>query len=96
METAALTLMLVLLVVFAYLQFKIFKPKYPDESEVLGKDLPVRFRFMKDGKVVRVVKSSSGCEKCEYYNRPTCPESPECTPNKRKDGEYVNFKQVKK
>ena len=48
METAALILMLVLLAVFIYLQFKIFKPKYPDESEVLGKDLPVGFRFMKD------------------------------------------------
>ena len=48
METAALTLILVLLVVFIYLQFKIFKPKYPNDSEVVGKDLPVGFRFMKD------------------------------------------------
>lgn len=48
METAALILMLVLLAVFIYLQFKIFKPKYPDEYEVLGKDLPIGFRFMKD------------------------------------------------
>ena len=48
METAALILMLVILAVFIYLQFKIFKPKYRNESEVVGKDLPVGFRFMKD------------------------------------------------
>ena len=92
METAALTLILVLLVVFASLQFKIFKPKYPYESEVLGKDLPVGFRFMKNGKVVI---TNGKCDKCAYNNKCIGFKSPECTPNKRKDGEWVAFKEVK-
>ena len=94
METTALILMLVLLAVFICLQFNIFKPKYPDESEVLGKDLPVGFRFMKDGNVVEVVITNCKCDKCAYNNKCIGFKSPECTPNKRKDGEWVIFKQV--
>ena len=41
----------------------------PDESEVIGRDLPVGFRFMKDGKVVEVVEQTIGCEGCIYAEK---------------------------
>lgn len=74
-----------LLVAFVVLQFKIAEPieleapeeKLPDGLEVLGKDLPIGFRFMKDGDVIEVVKGK--CSKqcvycgCEYPNKmPHC------------------------
>ena len=98
METAALTLILVLLVVFIYLQFKIFKPKYPDESEVLGKDLPVGFRFVKDGKIVEVV-AQKNCSLCVYYEEPlvcTYPKNIYCRYCRGVRNEGIIFKQVKK
>lgn len=85
METVVLSLILVLLAIFIYLQFKIFKVKYPDESEVLGKDLPIGFRFMKDGNVIEVAGGKCS-DRCVYY-RCGC-EDAAC------NGCY--FKQVKK
>ena len=55
---------------FVILQFKIAEPieiesheQLPDESEVFGKELPVGFRFRKDGDVVEVtaLKVCNGC-----------------------------------
>lgn len=55
--------------------FKVKKPieieaPLPDESEVIGKDLPVGFRFMKDGKVLEVTEHHNciGCTYRQYRN----------------------------
>jgi len=67
----------------------------PDESEVIGKDLPVGSLFLKDGKVVEVVRSKYcvGClydsgVNCDYLNMPIC------FGYKRKKGDPVIFKYV--
>lgn len=61
---------------FVRLQFKIDEPienkeqQLPDESEVFGKELPVGFRFMKDGEVIEVVEGK--CIDCYYKGSLKC------------------------
>ena len=62
---------------FVRLQFKIAEPieleaheQLPDESEVFGKELPVWFRFMKDGEVIEVVEGK--CIDCYYRGSLKC------------------------
>lgn len=71
----------------------------PDESEVIGKDLPVGFRFMKDGKVVDVVEPDIKwhvCLECIYFlSASGCRNSPLCQFSKRINKDTVVFKHVK-
>lgn len=64
---------------FVRLQFKIAEPieleadeQLPDESEVFGKELPVGFRFMKDGEVIEVVEGKGKCIDCYYKGALKC------------------------
>ena len=66
---------------FMILQVKIAKPieleapeQLPDESEVIGKELPVGFRFLKDGVIIEVAEDRR-CYKCIYDG--------ECSPNNK-------------
>ena len=72
----------------------------PEESEVVGKDLPVGFRFMKDGKVVEVVEYVS-CKHCVYahiYEKGNLScfsdVSPLCYISSRADEKSVCFKYI--
>lgn len=64
----------------------------PDESEVMGKDLPVGFIFMKDGEVIEVVELE-GCNKCIYESKEECNSltAPICLGNRESP---VIFKKV--
>ena len=65
----------ILCVTWICLQFKFAKPieldaKLPDEKDVIGKELPVWFRFMKDGEVIEVVEGK--CIDCCYKGSLKC------------------------
>lgn len=69
-----------------------------DESEVIGKDLPVGYQFMKDGKVVEVV-GHRGCDGCLYDNPEIahldkCADYPLCCAFERVKGDSVVFKYI--
>lgn len=68
----------------------------PDESEVIGKDLPVGSLFLKDGEVVKVVNAEHGCKGC-IYKYPKCAikgKGMVCCSFERKRGDTVIFKYV--
>jgi len=70
----------------------------PDESEVIGKDLPVGSLFMKDGKVVEVV-GHHGCDGCLYDNPERmwdykCAVHPLCCAFERVKGDSIVFKYI--
>lgn len=68
------------------------KKELPDESEVVGKELLVGSKFLKDGMIVKVVEGIK-CSQCVYSNS-------ECVGKKRPVcyyGDYrVHFKCVKR
>lgn len=74
-----------------WLEF-IDKKELPDESEVIGKVLPVGSKFLKDGKVIKVIEGIK-CSQCAYSNA-------KCVDKKRPvcyNGNYrVHFKYVKR
>ena len=85
---------------FVRLQFKIRKPieleSLPDEKDVIGKDLPVGFRYSKDGHVVEVEfagKISASCYGCVYKKFGACNKYEHiCLPSQRKDKNFIIFK----
>ena len=84
---------------FVILQFKIAKQieleapeQLPDESEVLGKELPVGFRFLKDGVIIEV-EEGRRCYKCIYNSK--CSPNNKCTKIERPTyQDSVIFKKV--
>lgn len=84
---------------FVRLQFKIAEPieiesheQLPDESEVIGKELPVGFRFLKDGVIIEVAEGSR-CYKCIYNGK--CSPNNKCTKIERPTyQDSVIFKKV--
>lgn len=90
-KLGVLILFVGLIIWFVILQFKISKsisPKaseqLPDESEVLGKELPIGFRFIKDGDIIEIIEEGiNDCKSCIYSlnclngfkNGPLCSET---------------------